>query len=422
MNLSTGIMTAVVVFLVLLSAFFSAAEIGLMTLNRYRMRHLADSGHRRARVIHRLLERPDRLLGLILFGNNFANIAASSVTTLLTIRLFGATAVGIATLVLTLAILVFAEVAPKTLAALYPERVGLSVAYPLRLLLFVFYPLILVINTLANLVLRAFGVPLKGHKEQFGTEELKAVISEAATLIPKGHQAMLIGLLDLEKVTVDDVMVPRGEIEGVNLDADWDEIMRQIANSHYTRLPAYHGTPDNIAGILHLRKALSLSLAGRLDRETLLSLLIEPYFIPSATPLYKQLVNFKASRQRMGLVVDEYGDLMGLVTLEEILEEIVGDFTQNAGQLSDIRIQEDGTYLVNGGTSIRDLNRSLGWHLPINGPKTINGLIVEYLEDIPEPGTSLMLDGYLVEIVRTRGTAIQVVRIKPYEPSQKHHA
>ncbi|MHB1950702.1 MAG: HlyC/CorC family transporter [Acidiferrobacteraceae bacterium] len=422
MNVSNATLTGVLVFLVLLSGFFSAAEIGLMTLNRYRLRHLSDSGYRRARIIRRLLERPDRLLGLILFGNNFANIAASSVATLLTIRLFGATAVGIATLILTLVILVFSEVAPKTLAALYPERVAFSVAYPLRVLFLVFYPLIFVINTLANLVLRLFGVPLKGHKEQLGAEELKAVISEAATLIPKGHQAMLIGLLDLEKVSVDDVMVPRGEIEGVNLEADWDEIMRTLSSSHYTRLPVYRGTLDNVAGILHLRKALSLSLAGRLDRDTLLTLLGEPYFIPSATPLYKQLVNFKASRERMGLVVDEYGDLLGLVTLEEILEEIVGDFTQTPGQLPDIREQEDGAYLVNGGTSIRDLNRTLGWRLPVDGPKTINGLIVEYLEDIPEPGTSLMLEGYLVEIVRTRGTAIQVVRIKPHASAKQNLA
>lgn len=423
MNVSSATLTIILVFLVLLSAFFSAAEIGLMTLNRYRLRHLSDSGYRRAKIIRRLLERPDRLLGLILFGNNFANIAASSVATLLTIRLFGTAAIGVATLVLTLVVLVFSEVAPKTFAALYPERVAFSVAYPLRLLYIAFYPLILVINTLANLVLRLFGVPLnKGHKEQLGAEELKAVISEAATLIPKGHQAMLIGLLDLEKVTVDDVMVPRGEIEGLNLDAEWDDIMRQLSSSHYTRLPVYRGTLDNVSGILHLRKALGLSLAGRLDRDTLLSLIGEPYFIPSATPLYKQLVNFKASRQRMGLVVDEYGDLMGLVTLEEILEEIVGDFTQSPGQLPEIRAQEDGAYLINGSTNIRDLNRSLGWLLPVDGPKTINGLIVEYLEDIPEPGTSLMLEGYLVEIVRTRGTAIQVVRIKPHESAQKNRA
>lgn len=422
MDVSVATLIGTLAFLVLLSGFFSAAEIGLMTLNRYRLQHLAKSGHRGARLARRLLARPDRLLGLILFGNNFANIAASSVTTLITIRLFGVQLVGAATVVLTLLILVFSEIAPKTLAALYPERVALVLVYPLRPLFSILYPIIWVLNALSNLVLRLFGVSLKGHKDQMGTEELKAVISEAGTLIPKSHQTMLLGLLDLERVTVDDVMVPRGEIEAINLDASWDEILRQLSSSHYTRLPVYRGTLDNIVGILHLRKGFNLSLTRKLDADSLLSLLTEPYFIPAGTSLNKQLLQFKATRHRMGLVVDEYGDLMGLVTLEEILEEIVGDFTQNPGTLADIHPQEDGTYLINGSMNIRELNRALGWQLPVNGPKTINGLIVEYLEDIPEPGTSLMLEGYLVEIVRTRGTAIQMVRIKPYEPPARHQA
>jgi len=422
LDVPLGTLIGILVFLVLLSGFFSAAEIGLMTLNRYRLQHLADSGHRGARLARRLLERPDRLLGLILLGNNFANIAASSVTTLITIRLFGVKLVGAATVVLTLLILVFAEIAPKTLAALYPERVALVLAYPLRPLFSILYPIIWVLNAMSNLLLRLFGVSLKGHKDQMGTEELKAVISEAGTLIPKSHQTMLLGLLDLERVTVDDVMVPRGEIEGINLEAEWDDTLRQLSNSHYTRLPVYRGTLDNIVGILHLRKGFNLSLARKLDKESLLALLTEPYFIPAGTALNKQLLQFKATRHRMGLVVDEYGDLMGLVTLEEILEEIVGDFTQNPNALGDIHPQEDGTYLISGSMNIRDLNRALGWQLPVDGPKTINGLIVEYLEDIPEPGTSLMLEGYLVEIVRTRGTAIQMVRIKPYEPPARSHA
>ena len=414
--MSLGTLIGTLIFLIILSAFFSAAEIGLMTLNRYRVRHLAESGHRGARIARKLLERPDRLLGLILFGNNFANIAASSVATVLTIHLFGPGLVIAATVVLTFIILVFAEVAPKTLAALHPERVGLAVVYPLRPLFALLYPIVWVINVLANQVLRLFGVSLKGHKEQLGAEELKALISEAATLIPESHQKMLLGLLELEKVTVDDVMVPRGEIEGIDLDADWDVIVRRLAGSRYTRLPVYHGALDNIEGILHLREGLGLILAERLDRAALKAMLVEPYYIPSGTSLSRQLMNFKSTRQRMGLVVDEYGDLMGLVTLAEILEEIVGDFTQAPGPLEDIHLQEDGSYLVNGSTNIRELNRTLGWALPVDGPKTINGLIVEYLEDIPEPGTSLILGGYLVDIVRARGTAIQVVRIRPYEP------
>ncbi len=407
-------LAGVLIFLIFLSGFFSAAEISLMTVNRYRLRHLAEAGHRGARLARRLLRRPDRLLGVVLLGNNFGNIAASSVATLMAVQLYGVGVLALVTGLLTLVILIVAEVAPKTLAALYPEPVAFGSAYVLTPLLRVVYPLVAAINFIANHLLRAFGVSVKPKTpDQMSAEELRAVVLEAGSLIPTSHRAMLLAILDLEKSTVEDVMVPRREVEGLDLEADWDEIVDLLGRSHYTRLPVFRGSLDNVIGMLHVRRALHLALAGRLTRESLESAVLEPYYIPQGTPLATQLLNFKTMRRHIGLVVDEYGDLMGLVTLEEILEEIVGEFTTQApGTPDDIFPQPDGSFLINGSTNIRDINRALGWQLPLNGPKTLNGLITEYLEDIPSPGTSLLLNGYLVDIVRTRGTAIQVARLK----------
>ncbi len=414
-DISLGVLIGALVFLIVLSAFFSAAEIGLMTLSRYRLRHLEGTGHRGARLAARLLERPDRLLGVILLGNNFANIAASSVATLIALEIYGEKAIAVAAGLLTFVILVFAEVAPKTLAALHPERVAFVTAYALYPLLRVLYPLVWLVNALANLLLRAFGVSVRGKpSHEITAEELRALVREADVLIPQSHQEMLLAILDLEKITVDEVMVPRNRIEGVNLDTEWDDIVRQLTGSRYTRLPAYRGSLDNVVGIVHVRRVLNLMHENRLDRTALDQLVAEPYFIPSATPLNTQLLNFKQAKRRLGLVVDEYGDIQGLVTLDMILEEIVGDFTTRAlGQIEDVHPAPDGSFLVRGGVSLRDLNRQLGWTLPTEASHTLNGLILEYLEDIPAPGTSLMVRGYAVEILRTRGTAIELARVRP---------
>ena len=403
----------ILILLIFVSAFFSAAEIGMLTLNRYRLRHLAESGHRGARIARRLLTRPDRLLGLILLGNNLANIAASSVATILALQLYGEPAIAVAAFLLTMLILIFAEVAPKTLAAMNPERVAFPVAYILLPLLTLLYPVVWIVNVIANLFLRLLGVSIHGNRAvKITSEELRAIVMEAGALMPETHQDMLLAILDLEKITVEDVMVPRGEIEGIDLDAEWDEIVAQLATSHYTRVPVYHGNLDKIIGIVHLRKVLHLMRNDNFNRDALMKILLEPYFVPEGTPLSTQLLNFRAVKRRVALVVNEYGDIVGLVTLEEILEEIVGDFTSPApGVLDEVQPQPDGSYLVNGSTNIRDLNRRLNWKLPTTGPKTLNGLITEYLEDLPEPGTSLMLDGYQVEIIRTRGTAVQTARI-----------
>lgn len=417
-DLSTGALVGALIVLVLLSAFFSAAEIALMTLNRYRLRHLAESGHRGARLAARLLERPDRLLGVILVGNNFANISASSFATLLALELYGEQAIAFATGALTFVVLVFAEVAPKTFAALGPERIAFPAAYVLRPLLYVLYPIVWLVNALGNLLLRALGVSvLKKTPTEVTAEELKAIVREADVLIPASHQEMLLAILELEKVRVDDVMVPRRKIVGIDLDAEWAEIVAALTASRYTRMPAYRGSLDNVVGMLHMRRVLNLMREGRLEREALSSAMTEPYFIPSGTTLTQQLLNFREAQRRLALVVDEYGDIKGLVTLDEILEEIVGDFTTRAlGRMEDVQPQPDGSFLVKGTVYLRDLNRELGWNIPTEESRTLNGWIVEYLEDLPEPGTSLMLGGYVIEVLRTRGTAVEIARIRPAPP------
>lgn len=407
---------AALVFLVLLSAFFSASEIALVTLNRYRLRGLADAGHRGARLAQKLLERPDRLIGVILLGSNSVNALFSALTTVTVIRVWGNEegAIGIATVVIALVVLILTDLAPKTLAALRPERIAYPSAYLLRPLLVVSYPVVWTVNLMANGLLRLFGVRVQARAaEQLSAEELKALVMEAGVLVPETHQDMLLAILELEKVTVDDVMVPRGEIEGVDLDAEWDDIVSKIGTSRYTRLPVFRGNLDQIVGLVHLRKVMHLMHTGDFNRDTFLKLVVEPYYIPEGTPLSTALLNFRASHRRTALVVDAYGEILGLVTLEEILEEIVGDFTTTGAALAEeIQPQKDGSFLVHGSVTLRDLNRRLDWALPTTGPKTLNGLIVEHLEDLPAPGTSLMLHGYQVDVVRTRGTSVQIARIR----------
>ncbi|MBI3569980.1 MAG: HlyC/CorC family transporter [Gammaproteobacteria bacterium] len=416
-DISTGVLIGALVFLVFLSAFFSAAEIAMVSLNRHRLRHLAASGRRGARIAQHLLARPDRLIGVILLGSNTVNALFSALTTFTVIHLWGEeeSSIGIATVIITLVILILTDLAPKTLAALHPERIAFPSAFVLRPMLWLIYPVVWVINGMANGLLRLVGVRVRARSvDQVSPEELRAIIMEAGVLIPESHQDMLLAILDLEKITVDDVMVPRGKIEGVNLDAEWDDIVGQITGSRYTRLPVFRGSLDNVTGMIHVRRVLNLMREGKLDKESLEQAIIEPYFIPSGTTLTTQLLNFRQVKRRVGLVVDEYGDIQGQVALDEILEEIVGDFTAHAmGKIEDVHPQSDGSYLIRGTVSLRDLNRRLDWKLPTDDSRTLNGLIVEYLEDIPEPGTSLMIHGYTVEILRTRGTAIEIARVRP---------
>ena len=400
-------------FLIILSAFFSGSETGLMTLNRYRLRHLVRARHPAAVRAQKLLERPDRLIGLILLGNNFVNILASTLTAVIAVRLIGEAGLVIGAALLTLVILIFAEVTPKTLAALHPERVAFPAAFIYGPLLWLMYPFVWVVNSIANALLKLIGVrPEESAADALSQEELRTVVLEAGAMIPKRHQDMLLNILDLEKVTVEDIMIPRKEVTGINLEDDWNTIVRQITSSQYTRLPVFRDSIDNVVGFIHLRKVLPLLKRNRLDKQTLESLIREPLFVPENTPLNRQLLNFQRERRRVGLVVDEYGDIQGLVTLEDILEEVVGEFTTDPLTSSrDYIPEEDGSFLVSGTTNVRDLNRALEMELPIDGPKTLNGLVLEYLEDIPEPGTSVLLAGYPIDIVQTKGNLVKTLRV-----------
>jgi Mg2+/Co2+ transporter CorB len=410
-----GLLFAVLIALLFCSAFFSGSETALMALNRYRLRHLAQQGHPGARRAQYLLSRPDRLIGLILLGNNFVNILITQLATLIGYRLYGNLGIAIAGGVLTLVILILAEVAPKTLAALHSERVAYPSAFVYVPLLTVLQPVVWTVNLLANSVLRLFRVPEAAAGSQaLSREELRTVVREAGSLIPRRHQHMLISILDLEKATVEDIMVPRNEIVGIDLEDEWDDIVQQIIRSSYTRVPVFRSSIDNVEGFLHLRNVLPLIHDEDFQREDLEGVLREASFIPEGTPLNRQLLNFQRERRRMGLVVDEYGEIMGLVTLEDLLEEIVGEFTNDPSDFAqDVTPQQDGSYLVDGGTHIRDLNRVFGMHLRSDGPRTVNGLVLEHMEAIPEPGTTLLIDGYPVEIVQSKNNAVKTVRIKP---------
>lgn len=411
-----GALFIVLAVLILLSGFFSGSETGLMVLNRYRLRHMANTGHKGALRVSKLLERPDRLIGIILLGNNFLNILASSLATIIAIRLLGEAGIAVATVLLTLTLLIFGEVAPKTLAALHPERIAYPASLVLMPLLKLFYPFVWAVNGIANNLLRALKLTSADPARQsLSPEELRTVVLEAGVMIPKRHQTMLLSILDLEEITVEDIMVPRHEVAGIDLEDDWPAIVNQLANSQYTRLLVYRGDVDQVVGFLHMRKVANLmTRKPDFDGKDLEALIRDPYFIPEGTPLTTVLLNFQKERRRCGLVVDEYGDLMGLVTLEDILEEIVGEFTTDPlAMLRNVVPRHDG-YLVDGSTHIRTLNRTLGWQLPTDGPRTINGLIMEYLENIPEPGTGLVVGGHPMEIVETSGNRVKKVLIRPY--------
>jgi len=387
-----------------------------MTLNRYRLRHLSKAKHKGAIRATRLLEHPDRLIGLILLGNNFVNILASSLTTIIAIRLGGEGAIPIAAGILTLIILIFAEVAPKTLAATHPEKIAFPASIVFIPLLRLLYPVVWVVNLIANQILSLLNIRMdQGNTLSLSQEELRTVVNEAGAMIPQKHQKMLLNILDLEQVTVEDIMIPRNEIAGIDIDDEWDEILAQLINSQYTRLPVFRQNIDGIIGFVHLRKVARHLQKGDFSKDGLLNTVRETYFVPEATPLNKQLLQFQKNRHRIGMVVDEYGDIQGLITLEDILEEIVGEFTTDPSELggAGIHPQEDGSYIIDGSTHIRAINRMLNWELPTDGPKTLNGLVLEFLESIPEPGISLLLSGYPVEIIQVHNNTVKTAKILP---------
>ncbi len=411
---SLALLFFILFILLLFSAFFSSSETALMSLNRYRLRHLESEGHAGAIRASQLLARPDRLIGLILLGNNFVNIFASAIATIIGVKLYGENGIVIATLSLTLIVLLFAEVTPKTLAALHPERVAFPASFILKPLLILLYPLVWFINVITNRLLALFGVsPKDSSSAAINTEELRMALKEAGSLIPKRHKEMLVSILDLEKMTVNDVMIPRNEIEGLDINGSLPDIIKQLSYCGHTRLLVYQDTLDNIMGILHVRKAMHLLAQDNLTQETLNSIIKEAYFVPEDTPLNTQLIQFQRHRRRTGLVVNEYGDILGLTTLEDIFREIVGEFTADIiDEDKDIHPQNDGSYLINGSANIRDINRNNNWHLPTDGPKTINGLILEYLESIPNPGVSLRIGDYVIEVIQTTDNIVRTIRIR----------
>jgi Mg2+/Co2+ transporter CorB len=402
------------IVLLLLSAFFSGSETALVSLNRYQLRHKARQGHRGARLAETLLQRPDRLIGLILLGNNLVNFSAASLVAIIALEMGGEPAVALGTLALTLVVLIFSEAAPKTLAAMHPERLAFPAAMIYYPLLKIMYPIVWLTNVASNGVLYLLGVRGSDSELQPLTrEELRTVVHEAGGRISSRYQQMLLSILDLEKVSVDDVMVPHNEIIGIDLDDEIEEIEAIISKSEHTRLPVYEDNIDNIVGILHLRRLANLAPLS-FDKTSLRELLDEPYFVPEGTPLSKQLVQFQRRRERVALVVDEYGDIQGIVTLEDILEEIVGEFTTDpADQIEDVVREGPDSFLVSGTANIRELNRAQGWELPTDGPKTLNGLILELLETIPEPSTCLKISGYPLEIVASDDNRVRTVRIGP---------
>lgn len=420
-TLSIPALLAILIGLIVLSACFSGTETALMSINRYRMKHLAHKGHGGARRADALLQQPDRLIGLILLGNNLVNIAASALATVIGIRLLGDFGAVVSTMALTVVILIFGEVTPKTLAALHPPRVAYPASYILTPLQRVIWPVVFVINSTCNAILRIFGISTtQASTHSLSSEELRTVVTEAGAMLPRRHRSMLLSILDMEKAEVEDIMIPRNEIIGIDIGKPWEEIVAQITANEHTRLPVYDGSIDALKGMLHMRRVLGLVTNETLTRDRLLSLASPPYFVPAGTPLNHQLLNFQNERHRIGFVVDEYGDIQGLITLEDILEEIVGEFTTDpATNTRHVKYEGDNTYLVEGKTNIRSLNRSMGWQLPDDGPRTLNGLITEYLEAIPRAGTRIELGPYAIEIAQTRARRVKSVRIRPGEMDAK---
>ncbi len=423
-DISLGTLLGVLLLLIIFGAWFSAAETSMMAINRYRLNVLVRKGSKSAKLTSRLLAKIDKLLGSILFGNTLLNVAAAAVTNVVIMRLFGADELTLllGTLGITFVLLVFSEIMPKILAASHPERIALPSSYLLAPLITLFHPVVSVATAIVRGLLGIAGIKVQTDqsKQKMTLEELRGLVLDAEHFLPRRHQKMLLNLVDLERITVNDVMVPRNQIEALDINAGADELRRQIITCHHTLLPVYVDTPSNIIGILHLKRVPALLQEATLDVAQLREILNEPYFIPSDTPLLKQLQQFQERHARLGLVVDEYGELLGLVTLENILEEIVGEFTtQSPSQTGKFLRQEDGSILLEGSSSLRELNRKLGLHLPLVSAKTLNGLILEHLEDMPEAGVSLKIAGYPIEIIQTQDRIVKVARIFPAQTGKQ---
>lgn len=423
-HISTTSLIITLIIMVVVSAFFSASETGMMTLNRYRLRHKAKHGNRAARRVEGLLKRPDRLISLVLIGNNLVNILASALATIVGIRLYGNAGVAIATGVLTFIILVFAEVLPKTVAALYPEKIAYPSSVLLKPLQILMMPLVWLLNTITRLLMRMVGIKIDNIiSTALSKDELRTIVNESRSQISRRNQDMLLSVLDLEKVSVDDIMIPRNEILGININDEWKQIVRQLAHSPHSRIVLYRESLDDAIGMLRVREAYRLMTEKKeFTKEVMLRAADEVYFIPEGTPLSIQLVKFQRNKKKVGLVVDEYGDIQGLVTVEDILEEIVGDFTTSMSPTlaEEVSPQKDGSVIIEGTANVREINKAFNWTLPEDDARTVNGLLLEVLQDIPEPGTHIRISQYEIDVLEVQENMIKQVRMTPVKNAHKH--
>ncbi len=410
-NVTTESLFIILLVLLFLSAFFSGAETSLMSVNRYKLKHKCKQGSKSAKRVNYLILNPDKTLGLILLLNNFVNILASAITTLIAVKLYGISGVAISVIVLTVVILIFSEVTPKTFAALYPDKIAYSISWVFYPLMKIFYPIIFIINLFSKIILRVFGVKNENYnKELLTKDEIKLIVKESSDRIPKSHEDMIVNMLDLEKVKVEDAMIPRGELVAIDIENKINLITNQILNCRYTRIPIYKNELNTLIGFLHKRKVIKMLVEGDITKEKIINYINPPYFIPEDTSLTSQLIAFKKEKKRIGFVVDEYGDVKGVVTLDDILEEIVGEYNQDNKEKSFIKINEN-SYIFEGSVQIREINKSLGWKIPEDTAKTINGYILECLEDIPSEGVSFWEKDYFFEIIKITNNFVKNVKV-----------
>ena len=413
-----SIQTLVILFLVLIvvSGFFSISETSMMALNKYQLRHLAKKKHLGAKKTLNLLTQTDRLLGSILLGNNLSNTAAAALVTAITFKMLGESELSltIATLIVTVALLIFSEITPKIIGASFPEKIALPASYILEPLMRLMHPFVLVANSIVKVILWGLRIkPIPGNQaSQLSQEELRTLVLEGGNYLPRKHQSMLINLFDLQAITVEDLMVPRNKIEAIELNSPIEKIRSEIITSNHTRLPVFKGNPDEIVGVIHLRKLLNVSEDNQITIESIEQILREPYYIPKDTNLLTQLQNFQERHERIAYIVDEYGDLMGLITIEDIIEEIVGEFTtQSPLFTSSAKQMKDGSLVLDGALTLRDLNRDFQLEFPVDGAKTLNGLILDHLQQIPEAGISIQISHYYLEILQTKDKSVKSVKL-----------
>jgi len=420
-HLHSSVLILSVLLLTLISGFFSASETGIMSINRYRLRHLARHQQPSAIQVGKLLQRPDRFLGVVLISNTFANVLASAIATVLFDRLFGGFGVFAPAILLTLFLFIFAEMTPKTLAAVYSQRVAFFTVWPLKFISFFLYPIVWVANGVSNSLLRLFGVRVGKHiVDRLNAEELRTVVLESTGRISDLHQDMLLRILDFQNITVDDVMVPRSEVAGIDINGEWESVLQLISTTSFTRLPLYEDDIDNLRGLVHVKDAVRLMIDNKLNRQSLRNIARDVYFIPENTGLHTQLMNFRKIQNHLAMVVDEYGDVQGLVTIEDLVEELLGELATETPTASHLVTPvEEGCFLVDGSVNLRELNRLMQWHFPTDGPKTLSGLIIEYLELIPEGPTCLVLDRYPMEILELQDNLVKLVKIFPRRPERE---